>query len=185
VILAVASEVWSGIQSAISGAWSVISGVWQSIVAFANNTLIPIWDTIRSTGESAFNGLKRVVEGAWSAMANAVKGAVNIVIRAINTVIKGINAIPNIPGVGGIPNIPSIPQLHNGGVFRAPPGRSEGLALLEDGEHVLTAAQARGIGAPVINARFYLDRTTFIEIVDTHIDEHDRAQGQLVGARFR
>ena len=67
---------------------------------------------------------KSIFEGVGS----AIKGVLNVGIRACNTLISGINKfkidVPDwVPGIGGETfgfNIPKIPELANGGVINQP-----------------------------------------------------------------
>lgn len=101
-----------------------------------------------------FKALPGRVGGVGSAIAGAIgdsfKGAWNGVARSINRI------IPDKVGFGpfavDLPDNP-LPVLHDGGVFRAPRPGGEGLALLRDGERVLTPEQDRrgGGGGVTVN----------------------------------
>lgn len=78
-----------------------------------------------------------------------VKANINVQANYKGQAVDSIQGAGANVGGGG----PSIPMFHDGGVFRSPMG--EGLALLRDGERVLTPEQTRaydsGRGATVIN----------------------------------
>lgn len=100
--------------------------------------------------------IRRAVSGMWDGLKSAFRSAINWIIDKWNNfkITIGGFKLPAWLGGGTAPsftfNTPNIPRLHDGGVFRAPPGQREGLALLEDGERVSRADQA-----PVQN--FYLN----------------------------
>ena len=87
--------------------------------------------------------------GLWKGIWAPVKGFLNLMIDGINYLISGLNKlsiqVPDwVPGIGGQNwgiNIGKIPKFHDGGVFRALTPGGEGLALLRDGEQVLTPEQ--------------------------------------------
>jgi len=63
-------------------------------------------------------------------IADVLKAMANAIIGAINFVIGGLNQLPFV-------DIPTIPKFHDGGVFDAGAGRSEGLAMLKNDEVVV------------------------------------------------
>ncbi len=171
---------WDGIKSAVSGAWDSIkgfvSGGVDSIVGFV--TAIP--GRIAGAVDGAFDGLK-----------DAFRSAINWVIQAWNDL--GVPSFKiggfDIPGPG--PNVPSfttpaipfpdIPTLHRGGVFRAPRGAREGLALLEDGERVTSRtatrrASATGLGTQVI--QLVVSGRVLAEVVAEHELSQARNRGE-------
>lgn len=94
----------------------------------------------------------------WNGIGNAVKAPINLIISAVNTMIKGLNRIKiNIPQwvpiMGGNSfgfNIPQIPRLHTGGTYHAQRAGGEGLALLRDGEVVRTPEEERRRGDSIV-----------------------------------
>jgi len=124
-------DVWKGISDAAGMAVDYIKTKWQDFSGF----FIGIW------------------QGIW----NPVKSVLNSMIEGINHVISGLNKISisapdwdilpdSIQGKTWSVNIGSIPKLHTGGVYEAPFGKTEGLALLADGERVLTEGQSINSG---------------------------------------
>jgi hypothetical protein len=93
----------------------------------------------------------------WEGIVAGAKWGVNMVIKYINLHIAALERLINaaaraaslIPGIN-IPRVslPRVPELHGGGIYRAPQPGGQGLAMLRDGERVLTAGQqsARGSG---------------------------------------
>lgn len=75
-----------------------------------------------------------------------------------------------------------IPRLHSGGVFNS--GRGEGLALLRDGERVLTPEQDRAQGAIhiTVNAKVVKTDREFQDLVASALVESRRSNPSLAGA---
>ena len=99
------------------------------------------------------------------------KSVINSVIRAWNGLEFKLPDIKwNPPGPGSInitgPTLgfPDIPTLHDGGIFEAPGGAREGLALLETGERVIPKAMStRGLGSrsPLEGLKLVVDGREF------------------------
>ena len=126
----VVSTAFGIIVDVISGAWNFIGGVFDSIKGGVQDVI------------DFFLGIPNAIMGIGSGIANAIfdgfKAAWNGVADFIN------DLIPNDVGFGPVsidlPDNP-IPKFHAGGVFSAPQAGGEGLALLRDGERILTPAQ--------------------------------------------
>lgn len=90
--------------------------------------------------EQAWNGIVSVFKGIINIIPSAIQSVLNSAIGVINGLIGGVNKVAGVVGIQ-IPTIPkvSIPKFHTGGVVDFDTG--EGLALLKDGEMVLTQAQ--------------------------------------------
>lgn len=162
--------VWEGIKRAAGVVWDAIKkGIKAAIdfivKLFMNWTLPGLimkhWDKIKE-GVAAvatfirdkwnavidfFKGLParvgRAVSGLFDGLRNAFKNAINWIIGKWNDFRIRIK-LPSILGGGEI-NIetPNIPKFHGGGVFRAPAGQREGLAVLSDGERVIAPGAGR------------------------------------------
>jgi len=124
-------DVWKGISDASGMAVDYMKTKWQDFSHF----VISLWQSI------------------WG----PVKAVLNSMIDGINHVISGLNKISisapdwdmlpdSIQGKKWGVNIGKIPKLHDGGVFKAEPGQSEGLALLADGERVTPEGQSTNSG---------------------------------------
>lgn len=86
--------------------------------------------------------------GLFDGFKDAFRGAINWIIRKWNDLSFTLPSI-SFMGVtvgGQTFSTPDIQTLHSGGVFRAPSGMDEGLALLKDGERVLSPSQSRNSG---------------------------------------
>lgn len=104
------SLVWNGIKN-------IFGGIWNGIVAILKGVIGVMIGVFRGLGESAwnilvgaFNLLKDGLKSAWNGITDIFKDGVNFGIRAVNTLIHGLNKILSlIPGVnwkfGDIPEI--------------------------------------------------------------------------------
>lgn len=103
----------------------------------------------------AWNGVKQVFQGVFDSLYTIVKVPLNLIIDAVNTVIKGLNSIQiNIPGFFGAPgfsfgiNLPFIPKLAKGGITDGPmlamvgdnPGGREVVSPLDDLMDMISSA---------------------------------------------
>lgn len=144
------SRTWSGIKDIFGGIWDAVvgifRGVWDTIKNIAGagiDGVVNLFSTIGSRIGSALASLGSVItapfRAAWNALANlwnSGPGAFSITVPDF----------PGLPGRGQTFDIPNMPVLHKGGQFNAPPGMTEGLALLKDGEVVFTPDQVRALG---------------------------------------
>lgn len=173
----VIQPIWGAISGFISGTlvpqfqniWGVVQSVWSGIgsaISFAwNNVIQPVWNAIQGaidTLRGAFDSLGNGVRSVWDGIGNAVRSALQAVKDAWNNTVggKGIS-IPGFLGFDGVDL--TIPRLHTGGVFEAPTPAGQGLALLRDGERVLTPTQhAAGMAtqAPIV----YVDQSATYNI---------------------
>ena len=120
--------VWSGIKQFYIG----ICDTFQAI--FINplkNGLDWLLNTFTKSWENAWEGCKKIFKGVFDSLVAIAKVPINLIIDAINTMIRGINKfkidipdwVGNIPGLGGIGgksigfDIPTIPKLAKGGVL--------------------------------------------------------------------
>jgi Flp pilus assembly pilin Flp len=163
-----AGAVWEWIRGAIKKAvdfvvnlfmnWTLpglIMKHWETIkkgVATVKDWITGKWDEIIGYFTGLPARVTTAVSGLWDGLKTAFKSAINWIIDKWNNLSLTIGplSIPSwIPGIGGKEikmslNTPNIPRLHGGGVFRAPGGTREGLALLKDRETVLPAGARSG-----------------------------------------
>lgn len=192
----------AAIAAAIAIGW-VLYNNWDEVVAFVRGLwerfrdfFIGVWDRFRDRMATFADGFRRVWEGirdAIKAPVNAIIGFANGIINAfesmVNSVARAINRIPSfsipswVPVIGGksfgLPHVsrvslPRIPTLHDGGQFRTQ-GR-EGLAMLEDGEYVLTESQMAAMSRDInhtgtIRVEGVNSRGQLMDVVDIVISE--------------
>ena len=112
-----------------------IKQIFSGIMEFLKGVFTGDWET-------AWNGVKEIFKGVWNGIVGLIEGAANIIVRAINALIRQLNkikvSIPDwVPGFGGksfginietLDSI-SIPKLAQGAVI---PPNQEFLAVLGD-----------------------------------------------------
>lgn len=125
-------DIGEGIRLIIGG----LQKTFEGLIEFITGVFTGDWD-------KAWNGVKTVFEGVFDSLYGIVKAPLNLIIRAINKVIDGVNKfridipdwaakIADIAGFKGGSigfNIPKIPELASGAVI---PPNSEFLAILGD-----------------------------------------------------
>lgn len=166
-IVAFLKRTWDWIKKAATAVWDWVKAAFQRGVDFIKNLFLNLtlagliikhWDKIKAAATavkdwivgafnavvSFFSGLPRrisnAVSGMWDGIKNAFRSALNWVIGKWNNfkITFPSISLPWGGKIGGFTiNTPNIPKLHTGGVFNAPGGQREGLALLEDGERVI------------------------------------------------
>ena len=164
-VKAVAEAVWNFILGAIKGVFGWVRDNWPLILAILTGpiglavlAIVKHKDTIIRAFRAAFNWVKDAATGAkdWivdrfndvvsffaglpGRIGDIFSGLGSSLVDAVksiwNSTLGGFGfTVPSwVPGVGG--NEFRIPELHQGGMFRAPAGEREGLAMLLDGERV-------------------------------------------------
>lgn len=145
--------VFKGIGETINGLKTTLTGILNFITGvFTGN-----W-------QKAWNGIKTIFEGVWDGITAVVKGAINLMIDAVNLLIRGLNKIsfdiPDwVPNIGGNSigiRIPTIPKLAKGGITNGPtlamigdnPGGREVVSPLEDLKDMIASA----VGTAVMSA---------------------------------
>lgn len=117
-IINVFNWLWNGISSGAQWAFNSITGIFNSIGNFFSGIIDWIVNMFRDLGNTAGN----VVAGAFKSVVNGILGAVerilNTPIRAINSLIGVINAIPGI-NLGRLPTF-GLPRLKVGGIINMP-----------------------------------------------------------------
>lgn len=117
-IIDVFNWLWDSISSGAQWAFDSITGIFNSIGSFFSGIIDWIVNMFRDLGNAAGN----VVAGAFKSVVNGILGAVerilNTPIRAINSLIGVINAIPGI-NLGRLPTF-GLPRLKVGGIINMP-----------------------------------------------------------------
>lgn len=129
---------------------------WQGFKVFFTDLWESMLEPMRATAdyfEDVWNGFGDFFIGLWEGMWEPIKSVLNVMIEGINYVIDGLNTISvSTPDWDILPNsiqnktwgvnIANIPVLHGGGIFKAPFGQVEGLALLANGERVIPEGES-------------------------------------------
>ena len=147
LVVNVLSAGWNAATGVVRGAIETIGGFIASLPGRIAGIAGAVLSASVGIGRAIIDGIGQGLSAVGGFVADLGEAVISAFKRAANWVIDRINdAIPNSIGAGffsiDLPDNP-IPRLHDGGVFRAPRGRREGFALLEDGERVLTRAQDR------------------------------------------
>lgn len=148
------SEIWQAWKPTIEKIGEILVGIWNTclkpvvnwlgsefIQAFRNigNYIKPILDSLKTmfgglvdfivgvfTGnwQKAWQGVQNIFKGIFNGLEAIAKKPINYIIKAVNSMIKGLNKIklPDwVPGLGGKGiNIPTIPMLAKGGIIDSP-----------------------------------------------------------------
>lgn len=198
-VMQIGPKIWEGIKKGGELAFKFITSYWRAMyngVKAGIDWVMQIgpkaWEGLKNAGKTAFefikniwSGLKGFFKGLWDGIVTGFKAPFNFLINAVNSLINAVNKInikvPDwVPAIGGRNfgfNLPNIPRLHTGGIYRAPVGQTEGIALLKDGERVIDPMTTRkqiqneGKSRPLI-VRVELDGRTLAEVVgDTIMNE--------------
>lgn len=111
----------------------------KEIAAEAGQWIKDKFDSVVEFFRALPGRISSAVTGLWDGLKTAFRNAVNWVIDRWNSFRLQIT-LPRILGGGTIGiDTPNIPRLHDGGIYQAPPGAQEGLALLQAGEMVIPA----------------------------------------------
>lgn len=150
--------------------WDTIKSVIGAVLSWIGDRLGWIKDTIVGHFEAVLGFIRGLpgriasaASGMWDSISNGFKAMLNLIIGWWNNISFTIPKISipsvDVPGLGKVGggslggqtfSTPNLPKLHTGGIFKAPPGRSEGLALLLDGEKVTRPEDATGVMPPII-----------------------------------
>ena len=152
-ILKLVGEKFSALSPVIQTLASVLSGsngaalkLINPMLEMLSSVLAGILDFITGvfTGdwEKAWNGIVDIFKGIINYIPSFIENVINSGISMVNGILKGINKLTGLIGIPEIPLIPKVelPRFHAGGIVDFEAG-GEGLALLKDGEMVLTQAQ--------------------------------------------
>ena len=170
------SGVWEGIKSIVSGAWELIQGLVGTALEVLRTVIGAGMEIVGSVFKGAWEGLVSWLAGIPESIGMVLGGVADLITAPFRAAFNAIADLWNntigalsfkiptwVPRYGGKGfDVPDIPKLHDGGMFRAPAGSSEGLALLRDGERVLTPEQQGGISI-TINGN--LDRGTLADLI--------------------
>ena len=149
---------WGAIKDKVREIWGVVVGFvkdnWDKILGIL---FPPVGIAVLI--KEKWGAITDVVKDIWDAAASHVKGAINTIIGAINSFIRGVNAIEvRFPGMSlpfgksigaftiGLPNIPEVTPLKTGGIVRQPT-----LALLGEAGPEIVLPLNRAMGRVTIN----------------------------------
>lgn len=173
------SELWDHVKGIFSDALEEIATAIRVQFLLIKLKIKGIWDDV----VGVFNTVKERILSIWAGIVSGIKGFVNRIIDAINSMIRGMNKlkwdVPSwVPLIGGKKfgiSIPIIPRLHSGTDYFMPSGGArEGLALLERGEKVVPrsgAVKDREVRhSGTITVRGVSDQGQLVGVVDAVIE---------------
>lgn len=160
----------AGLAATIYYVWTRWDEIWEWIKTKVTDAMTSVSDFVSEKVEAIVGfftsipgRLADAASGMWDFIKDGFRAALNWVVDAWNDLKFPTFDIPkvSIPGLGDIGGgsiggwkLPQIDRFHTGGVFRAPPGQREGLALLLDGERVLSPRESRA-GANALTLNVY------------------------------
>lgn len=192
--------VWDGLVQTVSGAFDFVVGLFQIFWDRLNLLQAAAWDVFTSALDAAWqwfmdlpviafqflvdqleampDRITRAAAGMWDGLKDAFRLAINWVLRKWNELDLTLPEVSTPLGtIGGYtlstPDVPLIPAFHQGGIYRAPTAGGEGLALLRDGERVLTPEQQAAGGLVIEKAYFNKTGSVIREL-----DMWSRSQGR-------
>lgn len=125
------------LQNAINNVMPLITGIIDTftlLIDFITNVFQGNW-------EEAWEDIVSIFESVFNNIRNVAAMVINSVIDVINGITGAINNISGTVGISAIPSIQHVDTFHVGGIVDF--DKSEGMALLKDGEMVLTAKQQK------------------------------------------
>jgi len=85
--------VWPTIKDVVKIAVDIISGVIGGLLKVLSGVIDFLTGVFTGDWEKAWNGIKEIFSGVWDIIGTVLKGAINLIIAAINTLIRGLNKI--------------------------------------------------------------------------------------------
>lgn len=179
--------VGEGIRTVIRG-WQT---TFDGLIKFITGVFTANW-------RQAWEGVRQIFKGIFDSLYGIVKVPLNLIISAINTVIRGLNrikfSIPSwVPGVGGKSfgiNIPTIPRLAKGGITDGPmlamigdnPGGREVVSPLDDLMGMISSAVSSAVGdnGGDMTVIVKIGDDTITEKVISNINRKSRISGATV-----
>ena len=118
------NEAWNNIKNSITTTFNTIKTGIDNTLNSIKTAWTNVWTSVKTTTESIWNGIWSVIKGAINKIISGVENMVNSVVRAINTLIEGINNVADkVPGIKGdtIPKLREVrlPKLAQGGFVKA------------------------------------------------------------------
>ena len=109
-------NLWTSVRGALSGWWEGIKGVWSSLTKLGGWVKDRVMDPVVDKIKSAWRSIRDWLIDNKSILARPIEGIVNVVRKAVNAIINGLNKVSKIlPGKGWhIAPIPAL-ELAQGG----------------------------------------------------------------------
>ena len=121
-------DIYDFIVDILQNTLDSLDGLFEGIKTIFDGIIKLIKGVFTGDWEMAWEGLKQIVKGVFDSLWALAKWPLNMIISALNTLIRGANRIhfnvPDwVPGIGGKQfgfNIPEIPKLAKGTILNAP-----------------------------------------------------------------
>lgn len=112
-------DVWISVKGSFEGWWEGIKKVWSSLTGLGKWVYDNVMEPVVSKIKGAWNSIKKWLGDNKDMLTAPVKGVVNVVIKAVNAIVNGLNKVADLlPGIDW--KIDTIPELAQGGPI---PGR--------------------------------------------------------------
>ena len=85
---------WTGIKAGASAAWNFIKSIFGGIASWFGGIIRTVIDKFRDFGSKAGEVIGGAFKGAVNGVLRAIESILNSPIRAINGLISVINAVP-------------------------------------------------------------------------------------------
>lgn len=137
----------------LGAAVSFIIPIIGNLINILADLLGFITDVFTGDWEGAWEHLVGFVTGILNQIPSALEGVLNAGIDLLNSLIKGVNKILGAVGIGeiGLIGHVTLPRFHDGGIVNFKTAQ-EGLAVVKNGEMILTQAQQKQL-FDIANAR--------------------------------
>lgn len=171
----VAGQVWDWITAKVGQAAGWIAEKATGI----KNWIVARFNDVVSFVSGLPGRISNAASGMWDGIKDSFRDAINAIIGWWNNLSFPTFNIPEIdplgsfgPSIGGGSiggwELPNIPTLHEGGMFRAPRGQREGLAMLLDGETVSKPGQGGGNVTIVVNAPLISSERELMRMIEDY-----------------
>lgn len=148
----VASGIWDAITGIIGTAWELLQTLFDVGIAYLFSAWDAFWSVLGNGIQAVWDGIIATVKGAINLLISALEGGINAAIGLINGAIDAFNSIPLAPDIPLVPNV-NIPRLAQGGTITAGGMAMVGeegpeLLRLPRGAQVQPLGQGAGMGGP-------------------------------------
>ncbi len=109
---------WTGIKAGASAAWNFIKSIFGGIASWFGGVINNVINMFRNFGAKAGEVIGGAFRAAVNGVLRAIENILNSPIRAINSLINTINAVPGI-NLSRL-NTFSLPRLASGGIVNMP-----------------------------------------------------------------
>jgi TP901 family phage tail tape measure protein len=140
---------WSWVRDKVQSIWNDVKSIIHAATDWIQTRLSGVWGAIKGTAERMWDDIKKGIKSVWDGIKQVVKDPINVVIRFINTMVGGVDAVLSAIGIKGHGQhggpIGSIPQLATGGRITQGTTETADDVLIRVSKHetVLSAAHTR------------------------------------------